>query len=127
MCYYIVILEVDSIMIFQSAQEHIELLIDGGETFSRVIQRTKSAKSSIYINMYIWRDDKVGNRIAQELINAAGRGVKIYISKDALGAIFEKAEEDKQSFFHKEPKFSLWARRKMMDLFYHVLLHLCRV
>ncbi len=98
---------------------NIELLIDGKEAFPRIIQRIRSAKRSIYINMFIWRDDEIGNKIAKELLDAANRSVKIFISKDAFGAISEKAEENKQSFFHKEKRLSLWALQKWIDFFYY--------
>lgn len=93
---------------FQQLQEHgafvdsIDLLIDGDEAYRKILDNIKNAEHTIYINIFIWRDDAIGNRIAKALLEAADRGVKITIVKDALGAVFEKAEETKQSFFHKK-------------------------
>ncbi len=98
--------------------KNIFLLVNGEVAFERIINRIKEAKESIYINMFIWRDDRIGNQLSSELLKAANRGVKIHISKDKLGAIFEKAEENKQSFFHKEFDFGILIKSFICDKFY---------
>lgn len=82
---------------------NIELLIDGKQAFPMILTCIDHAKESIYINMFIWRDDMIGNRIASALLEAADRGVKIYISKDRYGNVLEYSEEDQSSFFHDTP------------------------
>lgn len=79
-----------------------ELLINGDQSFERILTRIREAKSSIYINMFIWRDDAIGNEMARTVLAAADRGVQITIVKDLVGSIFEKGEECRQSLFHKE-------------------------
>lgn len=96
----------------------IKLYWKGNRAFEQIIERINSSQKSIYINMFIWRDDIIGNIIAKEVLNAANRGVRIHISKDKLGSIFEKAEENKQSFFHKEFNFLLWVKQKVLDKTY---------
>ena len=86
--------------------KNIRLQVDGEQSFRKIISRIRAAKKSIYINIFIWRDDKIGNIIANELLDAANRGVKIEISKDRLGSVFEKAEENGQSFFNKSFGFN---------------------
>lgn len=98
--------------------KNLKLLIDGQESLKRITKRIDEAKKSIYVNMFIWRDDKIGNIIGMKLLDAADRGVKIRISKDRLALIFEKAEENKQSFFHKGFSKGLWFREKIIDTFY---------
>ena len=83
-------------------EKGINLLVDGKESFEVILRNIKESSKTIIINMFIWRDDYIGNLIADEVIKAANRGVKIFISKDKLGAIFEYAEETRQSFFHKK-------------------------
>jgi cardiolipin synthase A/B len=83
-------------------QDSVKLFIGGEEAFSEIIRCINGAKKSIYINMFIWRDDVIGKLIASALIDAAERGVSIKISKDRLGLIFECSEENKQSFFHRK-------------------------
>lgn len=77
----------------------IRLLENGINAFEEIINCIRRSGSSIYVNMFIWRDDTVGNRLAKELLDAADRGVMIYIRKDRCGAIPEYSEEDKSSFF----------------------------
>lgn len=101
-----------------NVEEGIELLVDGHAAFNRIIERIRSASQSIYVNMFIWRDDKIGNIIAQEIIDAADRGIKVNIVKDKLGEVFEKAEENKQSFFHKRFNPNLFLTTAAMDLIY---------
>ncbi len=91
-----------------------ELLINGDNAFARIIKRIREAKYSIYINMFIWRDDKIGNEIAREVLDAADRGVSIKIVKDKVGSVFEKSEEVKQSLFHKQFDFGLALQQYVM-------------
>lgn len=80
----------------------IRVLTVGGAAFNRFIACIDAASHSIAINIFIWRDDPLGNRIGRALLKAADRGVEVSISKDRLGAIFELGEESRQSFFHKK-------------------------
>ncbi|MGE5422281.1 MAG: phospholipase D-like domain-containing protein [Ignavibacteriales bacterium] len=95
-----------------------ELLINGDNSFQRIIERIRETKNSLYMQMFIWRDDKIGNDMARELLDAADRGVKIKIVKDEVGSIFEKTEEGKQSFFHKKFNPGLLVQMKVMGLLY---------
>lgn len=100
-------------------QKDIKLLVDGKDAFPRLVKRILNAKRTIHINIFIWRDDKTGNMIAGELLKAADRGVKIIISKDRLGAVLEKSEENKQSLFHKPTSPVLWIKQKIVDFSYY--------
>lgn len=82
--------------------EDFTLLIDGKESFPEILSCIENAKKEITINMFIWRDDVIGNKIASAVLDAANRGVKVNISVDKYGVVLEKAEESKKSFFHKE-------------------------
>lgn len=64
--------------------------------------------------MFIWRDDKIGNEMAREVLDAAGRGVRIKIVKDKVGSVFEKSEEVKQSMFHKQYDFGIYLQGFVM-------------
>ncbi len=50
--------------------------------------------------MFIWREDNIGIVLAKCVLDAADRGVKITLSKDLIGGIFEHAEEHRLSLFH---------------------------
>jgi len=94
------------------------ILINGKEAFPTIINRIKNAKHEIMISMFIWRDDVIGNEIAEELLRAANRDVKINITKDKVGSIFEKEEENKTSFFHREFDFKTFFERKILAFLY---------
>ena len=76
------------------------LLVDGAQAFPEILRCIDEATSSIVINMFIWRDDEIGNRIAQALLCAADRGVRVEIIKDRYGCVCEYSEEGQRSFFH---------------------------
>jgi cardiolipin synthase len=94
------------------------LLIDGKETFAAIFNHIQEAKNTILIHSFIWRDDKVGNMLAKQLLEAADRGVQIIIEKDKLGALHEKTEENKLSFFHKKAIPSLWIKQFFLEKLY---------
>lgn len=79
----------------------MQLLIDGRRAFPEIIREIRNAEYSIYINMFIWRNDSIGNKIACEILSAADRGVKVTIVKDRYGVICESCEENRLSFFNR--------------------------
>ena len=80
-----------------------KLLVDGRNAFPEIIKAIENASESVYINMFIWRDDSIGNRMAKAVLCAADRGAKVKISVDRYGMVLEKAEESMSSFFHRAP------------------------
>jgi cardiolipin synthase len=67
----------------------VELLIDGKAAFDAIYESLDSAKKSIYVQTYIWKDDKTGKTIVEKLKKAADRGVEVTVNKDMLGTVFE--------------------------------------
>ena len=96
----------------------IELLIDGKNAFPSILECINNATKNIRINMFIWRDDEIGNKIGEAVLNAANRGVKVYISKDRYGVVLEKSEETKKSFFHKTQTLSEKIKINTLELIY---------
>lgn len=94
------------------------LLIDGKNAFPEILRCMEQAKKSIRINMFIWRDDAIGNRIAAAVLAAADRGVEVDISVDRYGVVLEKAEECKRSFFHKRQTAVEKIKSKTLALLY---------
>ena len=80
----------------------MKLYDSGKEAFPAIIEAIGSAKETLEINMFIWRDDVIGNGVARAVYEAALRGVRVTISVDRYGAVLEKAEECRRSFFHKK-------------------------
>ena len=82
-------------------KENMTLLVNGVNAFPEIIRCIEAAEKSVEINMFIWRDDEIGNRMAQAVLTAADRGAKVYISIDRYGVVLEMSEEAKKSFFHR--------------------------
>ncbi|MBE6910446.1 MAG: phosphatidylserine/phosphatidylglycerophosphate/cardiolipin synthase family protein [Ruminococcaceae bacterium] len=92
--------------------EEPRLLVDGAEAFPEIIRRIRASERSVYVNMFIWRDDAIGGALARELLRSAERGVRVGIVKDRYGALCEYAEEGQRSFFHPNlcpaERVSIW-------------------
>lgn len=91
----------------------------GYNAFNEIIKDIDQAQSTLLIQMFIWRDDHIGNRLLKHVQQALDRGVKVTILKDAFGSIFEKAEENKQSMFHKPHDRKLKCLTRIIDIGYH--------
>ena len=94
------------------------LLVDGKAAFPEILRCIAGAKKSIYINMFIWRDDRIGNDIAQAVLEAAQRGVQVEISADRYGVVLEKSEECKRSFFHKRQSLTEKIKTAALEILY---------
>ena len=68
-----------------SAGNAITLLRNGHEYFPAVIDAIAQARTSVYIETYIFADDPVGERVANALVAAARRGLDVRIVIDAFG------------------------------------------
>ena len=99
-------------------KQDIKLLTDGKQAFPEVINCIENANKSIHINMFIWRNDDIGRKIAAAILDAASRGVSVNISVDKYGAILEKCEESKRSMFHKRLKHIEWLKARGLELLY---------
>ncbi len=94
------------------------LLIDGKNAFPEILRCIAAAERSIYVNMFIWRDDAIGNAVAQAILDAANRGVQVEISVDRYGVVLEKSEESKRSFFHKRQSLTEKVKIAALELLY---------
>jgi cardiolipin synthase len=68
----------------------VRLWVDS-EGFARVRKLIRRARHTVIIQMFIWKDDALGREIASLLVEAADRGVAVYVTKEAMGDIFETA------------------------------------
>jgi len=64
----------------------IDLLKNGAQFFPRLLAAFDAARESIHLETYIYELDDVGERVAQALAAAAGRGVAVHLLVDAFGA-----------------------------------------
>ena len=79
-----------------SSGENVKLYTSGPvffETLERLIDETKE---EIHFQVYIFESDKTGSQIANALIRAALRGVKIFLLVDAFGSSNLSAETIEQ-------------------------------
>lgn len=102
----------------QNPYADFHLLVDGREAFPAILQAIGEARGHIVINMFIWRDDDIGNRLAQAVLDAAQRGVKVEISVDRYGVVLERSEESKKSFFHKTQTLAERIKIGMLEMIY---------
>ena len=59
-----------------------ELLIDGHATFDAIFAAIQNASHYILVQFYIYRDDAIGKRLAELLIAARARGVRVMLIYD---------------------------------------------
>lgn len=97
---------------------HMTLLVNGNQAFPEIIRCIEAAETSVEINMFIWRDDRIGNRMAQAVLAAADRGARVHISVDRYGVVLEKCEECKRSFFHKEQTLTEKLKSRLLETIY---------
>lgn len=61
-------------------------LIDGEETFEQIFKVISEARSYLCVNFYIVKNDSLGHRFQQALIERASAGVKVYFLFDEIGS-----------------------------------------
>ena len=66
---------------------HVELLVDGAETYDSMIGAIESAQSYVLVQFYIVRDDDVGRRLRDALVAKARSGIPAYFLYDEIGCI----------------------------------------
>lgn len=64
----------------------LNLLIDGDETFDEIFSALNRAEKYICVNFFIVKNDKIGKKFQQALINRANAGVKVYFLFDEIGS-----------------------------------------
>lgn len=62
------------------------LLVDGEETFASILDGISRAEDYILVQFYIIRDDDLGRRFADALIERAQAGVRVYVLYDDVGS-----------------------------------------
>ena len=101
-----------------NAMPKSKLLVDGAAAFEEILSCIDAAKTSILINMFIWREDVIGVRLARAVLRAAERGVRVIISVDRVGMILERSEEHGRSFFHRHPDMVEWLKIAILKICY---------
>jgi cardiolipin synthase len=63
-----------------------ELLVDGEKTFGRIFEAIDTARSYVLVQFYIIKDDRLGRRLKERLIQKARAGVRVYFLYDEIGS-----------------------------------------
>ena len=69
-----------------STGNDVELLIDGDATFQSMIAGIESAEDYVLFQFYIIKEDEIGTRIKDLLIDKAKEGVRIFFLFDEVGS-----------------------------------------
>ncbi len=64
----------------------LELLIDGQVTFERIFEAIRTAQHYVCVNFFIVKNDRIGLKFQQALIERAQAGVKVYFLFDEIGS-----------------------------------------
>jgi len=64
----------------------VQVLTNGIETYEKLMESIQSAKKSIDLEYFIYRDDQIGGRITDLLIERAVAGVRIRFVRDGWGS-----------------------------------------
>lgn len=68
----------------------LRLLIDGQETFREMLRQIELARRYVFLQMYIFRTDKIGGVFADALARKARAGVEVYVLYERLGIRMSK-------------------------------------
>ncbi|MGL5019501.1 MAG: cardiolipin synthase, partial [Luteolibacter sp.] len=64
----------------------LELLIDGEVAFERIFEAIRGAENYLCVNFFIVKNDRLGTRFQEALIERARAGVKVYFLFDEIGS-----------------------------------------
>jgi cardiolipin synthase len=66
--------------------DKLELTRSGNDYFDRVIAIINRSTQTLHLQTYIFIDDSTGKTVIEAMVNAAKRGVKVYVLVDAFGS-----------------------------------------
>ncbi|CAG7651078.1 phospholipase D-like domain-containing protein [Paenibacillus allorhizosphaerae] len=64
----------------------VQMLINGIETYERLMESITKAQNTIDLEYYIYRDDQIGRRFTELLIERANAGVRVRFVRDGWGS-----------------------------------------
>ncbi|MCY1403646.1 putative cardiolipin synthase YwiE [compost metagenome] len=68
------------------ANNHVRLLVDGQASFAAIFDALAAAQKVILLQFFIVRDDSLGQRLAQILLERVAAGVEVFFLYDAIGS-----------------------------------------
>ena len=64
----------------------LRLLVDGKATFEAIFDGIDAAEDYVFAQFYIIHDDQIGRAFQEKLLQAARRGVRVYLLYDEIGS-----------------------------------------
>ncbi|WP_445489331.1 cardiolipin synthase [Niallia sp. 03133] len=64
----------------------VDIFTDGNEKFNQLLQDIKQAKKSIHLQYYIFKNDGIGSKLINALVEKAKEGVEVRVLYDELGS-----------------------------------------
>ncbi len=101
-----------------TVQNEVYVFDDGKELFDAVIQDLKLAEKTIHMEYFIWRSDKLGEKIKDILIKKANQGVEIRLIFDGVGSLMSISRKYRKELkkngikflYYHDPFSILWTR-----------------
>ncbi len=97
----------------QVGENRLQLYCYGRELFDDMLAAIDSAKESVYIESYIWKDDEAGWEFKTHLAKKAAEGVPVYVIFDNLGNLVVP-RSFKKSF---DPRIHLLSYQALHNIF----------
>lgn len=73
-------------MLDYTGGNRLALLRNGGQYFPALVAAIDAARTEVFLETYIFADDRTGNAVADALVRAASRGVNTHLLVDGFGA-----------------------------------------
>lgn len=72
---------------FLARKNRVKIFTDGNDLFREIIEDMARAKSSIHVEFYSFYNDKIGNRMLNQLVLKAKAGVEVRVIYDPFGSM----------------------------------------
>ncbi|MGL4797584.1 MAG: cardiolipin synthase [Paraclostridium sp.] len=69
-----------------TTNNQVSIYTDGNELFNELIYQIRQAEKYIHIEFYIFKDDELGNRIINALLDKLSEGVEVRLLYDSVGS-----------------------------------------
>ena len=87
-------------------QDRLSVYTKGRDLYDDMIAAIDAAEHTIFLETYIWKGDRVGQRFKRALTEAAARGVDVYVVYDVFANLVVQ-----QSFFRFDPRIHVLRHR----------------
>jgi len=96
-----------------------DILVDGSDFLPRMLESINSSRQMILLEMYLIESGSVVERFITALLDAAERGVQVYLLFDDFGAIGLK-QRDRNRLVHKNIHISYYNRLRSHSTLYNL-------